>query len=124
MPTVARTRGSRATLVVRRGQRATSSILGRQGGDGWRPRCEWWMWIVFVIELQYFRRLTTAKARRDYQPEINSGGHATASYAIAIGNHTLLDGRRTEHGEKVAKPPMMMNGRISVCVASSSAAIA
>lgn len=58
------------------------------------------------IELQYFRRVTAAEARRDYQPEINSGGHATASYAIAIGNHTLLDGRRTEHREKVAKPPM------------------
>src|SRR5208283_6216507 len=81
-------------------------VLGRQGGDGWRPRCEWWVWIVFVIELQYFRRLTTAKARREYQPEINSGGHATASDAITIGYHTLLDGRRTEHREKVAKPPM------------------
>ncbi len=90
MSTFARTRSSRATLVVRRGQRAIGSILSRQGGDGWRPRCERWMWIVFVIELQCFRRLTTAKARRDYQPEINSGGHATASYAIAIGIRLLL----------------------------------
>jgi len=106
MSTFARTRSSRATLVVRRGQRAIGSILGRQGGNGWRSRCEFWVWVVFVIELQYFRRLTTAKARRDYQSEINSGGHATASYAIAISNHTLLDGRRTEHGEKLAKPPM------------------
>ena len=70
----ARARRRRATLVVRRGQRAIGSVLGRQKGDGWRPRCEWWVWIVFVIELQYFRRLMTAKARREYQPEINSGG--------------------------------------------------
>ena len=54
------------------------------------------MWIVFVIELQYFRRLTTPKARRDYQSEINSGSHATTRYAIAIGNYALLDGSRTE----------------------------
>jgi hypothetical protein len=54
MPTFARTRGSCATLVVSRGQRAIGSVvLGRQGVDSWRPRCEWWVWVVFVIELQY-----------------------------------------------------------------------
>lgn len=61
---------------------------------------------LLVIELQDFSRLTTAKARCQYQPEIDSGGHAATRYAIAIDNHALLDRPCTDQRKQVAKPPM------------------
>jgi len=91
MPTFARARSGRATLVVCGGQCSIGGILGRQGGDGGRPCCEWWVRALFVIELQYLRSLATAKSGRDYQPKINSRSYATASDAIVQRYVTFYD---------------------------------
>jgi len=106
MLTFAYALGCRPALVVRRSECAIRCILRCRGGDGWRTRCERRVGIVFIVELQYLRCLAAAKPRCKHQTEINSSGHPTSRYAIAIGNHTFFDGSCTKHREKIAKPPM------------------